>query len=168
MLIQTKFSFLILLIAVLILPYCGKIEKIPETPSIKYISNREVDTVDALGNPAKRIDIEIYLIDGDGNIGLFSYDTVSPNDTSKFYIKEYRKKNGIFVEEIYEQPLHNRLPYLQPIGQDKTLRCTIKVEISYNEPQLAVMDSLRYELFIVDRSLKKSNVITTPEIIVSN
>lgn len=168
MLKQTKYYFLILIPFLFSLSFCGEVEKISEIPKIEYIDERVVDTLDKLGNVATRIDLEVYLIDGDGNIGLFPYDTVSPNDTSKFYITEFRKENGVFVEQVYEQALHYRLPYLQPQGQDKTLRCTIRVELFYNEPQLLEMDSIQYKLFVVDRSGKKSNTITTPEIILPN
>ncbi|MBN2681668.1 MAG: hypothetical protein JXR58_04115 [Bacteroidales bacterium] len=168
MLKHIKYYFLISVSFLFLLPYCKEVEKVPETPKIEYLGERVVDTLDALGNTATRIDLEVYLVDGDGNIGLFSYDTISPNDTSKFYITEFRKEDGIFVEQYYEQALHYRLPYLQPQGQDKTLRCTIRVELFYNEPQLLEMDSIQYKLFVVDRSGKKSNTITTPEIILPN
>lgn len=160
-----KYSFLLLFSVSVVFSFCGKIEKLPETPEITFIDQDLVDTVDALGNVIKRMDIEVYLVDGDGNIGLFYYDTISPSDTSKFYIFEYRKKNGVFVQQDYEEPQHFRLPYLQPRGQDKTLRCTIRVEVSYTEPEYSEMDTVQYRLFVVDRSEKKSNVITTPEII---
>lgn len=163
-----KNSFIILILIAILFSFCGEVEKVPTTPKLEFLESRVVDTLDALDNLGKRIELEVYLVDGDGNIGLYSYDTVPPSDTSKFYITEYRKEDGVFEPYEYDEPLSFRLPYLQPTGQDKTLKCTIRVDLFYPDTLVSQIDTLRYDLYVVDRSRNKSNVVSSQEIVILN
>lgn len=159
-----KYSIIFLFLSLAIIS-CRKIETYPDVPEIKYMDYTITDTIDALDNQVKKLQIELSLIDGDGDIGLFFSDTVAPNDTSKVYIYQYNMENGVFIPEDTEQQRFYRIPYVQPQGQNKLLKCQIFVDIYY--PVIDnISDTVKYDVFVVDRAMNKSNVITSPEIVI--
>jgi hypothetical protein len=146
---------------------CEKPEKYPIIPEISFKDFVLKDTFDLLDNPVKRGILKFYLIDGDGDIGLNSYDTFPPFDTSSIYyhnlfIKMFEKKNGIFEEVDFAVPLRFRIPYVEPEGNNKTLKADILVDLDFASP--LNYDTVKYEFFVVDRELHHSNTETTGEI----
>ena len=72
-------------------------------------------------------------------------------------------QNGIW--NSIDTPVSARLPFLTPEGPNKGLRGEINRELAL--PIGLVQDTLRYEIFIYDRSLNKSNTVNTSAIILS-
>lgn len=145
---------------------CQKIESISEIPYIQFKSFELRDTIDILGNPGKVGELVFKFEDGDGDIGLEQPDSLSSDTTAyNLFFTLYEKIEGQFQvveEENLETPLNYRIPYIKNIGQNKTLKGEIKVEFYYY--LLALYDTIRYEFYIVDRALHKSNIETTTEI----
>lgn len=124
--------------------------------------------------------------DGDGDIGFFEEgDTMPPfNVASKYYndlymIYYFKKDDGKFY--VYDDSLataaidtfmfpYRIRPNLTPIGQNKALDGTITVRLPV--PYWKVRKSpphkiIKFDAFIYDRALHKSNIISTPEIVIS-
>ena len=59
-------------------------------------------------------------------------------------------------------PLNYRIPYMEPEGQDPSLKGEIKVEFLYI---LFKYDTLLYDFYITDRAENESNVESTPVMI---
>jgi len=156
---------LIFIAIIFVVVSCKKIEEYPDTPQITGITYSIKDTVDVLDNHVKKLILELSVIDGDGDLGLFDSDTVSPGDTSKVYIYQYNRINGIYVPEEVEENRFYRIPFSQPAGQNKTLKCRILIDMEYQVMD-NFSDTLKYECFIIDRAWHKSNVITSPEIVI--
>jgi hypothetical protein len=59
-----------------------------------------------------------------------------------------------------------RIPIINTTTKKKKLTGIIKIELKpfYYDP-FSKFDTIKYELYIVDRAFNKSNVIETPEII---
>lgn len=142
---------------------CKKPQEYSEIPAINFLEIPVIDTLDQLGNPLKRCKLSFYLIDGDGDIGFNEEDTVAPwLQGSEYYynilIKMQKKVDGVFLNvdtpEI-SSPYYFRTKYLQPLGQNKTLKCFIYVNIDFDIP--SIWDSVRFEFFVYDRALHKSN-----------
>ncbi len=146
---------------------CQKIESLSEIPYIEFKSFELRDTVDILGNPGKIGELIFKFEDGDGDIGLEQPDTLSSDTTNyNLFLTLFEKIEGQYQkvdEEDLETPLNYRIPYIENIGQNKTLIGEIKVELYYY--LLMLYDTIKYEFYITDRALHKSNVETTSEIV---
>lgn len=144
---------------------CEKVESISNIPYIEFKSFELRDTVDILGNESKIGELVFKFEDGDGDIGVEQPDTLyNINPAYNLFFTLFEKIDGEFVEvddEDLETPLNYRIPYIENIGQNKTLRGEIKVEFYY---LLMLYDTVKYEFYIIDRAEHQSNVETTREI----
>jgi hypothetical protein len=151
----------------IMLPSCMKKESYSEIPEIAYqdYGNMFIDTTGI----AKKGVLTISFRDGDGDIGLNSWDTYPPYDTGSiyyynYYIDYYEKRNGSFVKVDLTVPLRYRIPYLTPDDPNKAIKGIIVDTIPLNP--LPVYDTIQFSMYIYDRALHKSNVVFTPEIVV--
>lgn len=156
----------------LMLVSCLKREEFPPQPVIEY-----TDFIKYGNDSAEFI---FQFTDGDGDIGLTEGDTFgnfAPNQPYYYnFIMIYYYKDGTGNFQPYDaidstpavmDTLKNgyRIPYITPEGQNKVLDGEIRVKLLAPYIPPAVSDkNFRFDVFIYDRSLNKSNVITTPEL----
>ena len=107
----------------------------------------------------------INFTDGDGDIGLTQYDTIPPNNYNCF-ISYLEKQKGVWVKRVLPFDFNYRIPIINTGSKSKTIKGVIKIAIKpyYYDP-FSKFDTIKYEIYIVDRAFNKSNVISTPEII---
>jgi hypothetical protein len=103
--------------------------------------------------------------DGDGDIGLLPEETEPPYKYN-FFMNYYEKQNGTFVKIEPEIPFFYRIPYLTPEGRIKTLEGEVIVRMNTYFDNLSPHDTIKFDAYLLDRALNKSNVIETPEIVV--
>ena len=145
---------------------CEEIRSYPATPEISYSSFYVRDTV--LNDNQLRVGtLAFTFVDGDGDFGLMKPDS-GETDTSKLYnlyFTIYNKINGTFVQDtdLRTKPYYPVYYHeaMQREGQDKTLKGTIAINIEYF---IINYDTVKYDFFIVDRALNKSNVASTPDL----
>ena len=151
---------------------CKKIQSYPDIPEVHFKSYTAKNSVDLLGNETKAVELVFTFIDGDGDIGLKQTDTISPyigeyknNYFSTLYVKEngeYKKIENIAVSNY-------TIPYIEPQGQNKTLKADVKVKYEYTilsaNDSLFSYDTIMYEFYIVDRALNQSNIDSTCDIV---
>jgi hypothetical protein len=144
---------------------CRKPENYSEIPEIEYLSFFIRDTTDLLGNRGLVGELTFSFVDGDGDIGLRQpADTVDPEDPdyTDLFFTMYVMQNGVLTEldeNDLQFPLNYRIPYLEPEGQDPSLKGEIKVEFLY---LFFEYDTIQYDFYIIDRALHESNVESTP------
>ncbi|PKP23095.1 MAG: hypothetical protein CVU05_01190 [Bacteroidetes bacterium HGW-Bacteroidetes-21] len=150
---------------------CKKPQTYSEVPAISFSNFLTNDTTDLLGNPIMKGKLSFYLIDGNGDIGLNDYDTTAPWNAgteyyNNLYLEFFTSHNGVFVSDTLGDAAY-RVPYVEPQGQNKTLKCTINIDIDfiYNEQNELLYDSIMYRFYIYDRALNKSNLESTGLII---
>jgi|OpeIllAssembly_1097287.scaffolds.fasta_scaffold463178_2 hypothetical protein len=162
---------LILLIPVLfVFQACLEKVEFPIEPAIKF--NGFAKIIDSTGIDNRGI-LEISYQDGDGDIGLTERDTLPPYDYN-FFVRYFEKINGQF-EEVFIKFYNNetgeydtinmnaRIPLLTPAGKNKAIKGIIQDTLyinNYSSPN----DTIRFEVYIMDRALHESNHVTTPEI----
>ncbi|MBP5650961.1 MAG: hypothetical protein J6X01_07805 [Bacteroidales bacterium] len=158
-----KFLLAILLLAML-LPACRRTEKYPVEPHTEFVSLESID------EPDNGMDVRLIFKfqDGDGDIGLDADDVRPPFDTASIYyyncfITYFEKQNGQFVEVELPSTLNMRIPRLSN-DVPESMSGLISLDLYANNP-FSPYDTIRYELFIVDRALNHSNTITTTEYI---
>ncbi len=170
-----KYRLAGLIVLVLLTGACKKYEEFPPEPVIKYldfIMLRDSEGIDQRGV------LKFSYTDGDGNIGLYSEDTVAPYDYNLF-IKYFELQNGVFKEIflitptyindstiVYDTATFNgRIPILTPAGKNKAIRGEIEDTLNVNNI-LSPFDTIKFEVYIMDRDLNRSNTIATPPIVV--
>lgn len=167
---MNKSIYIFLLICISIIS-CKKPVSYPKEPSIKFESFELKDTIDALENKQKYGMLKFSFVDGDGDFGLNEEDTAYPYNKGSvyyynLYITMFSKTNGIFDTVILAVPLKYRMPYYVVRGQNKTLKGEVKTALMFNLP--LEYDTIKYSFYIYDRDLNKSNVETTPELILND
>ncbi len=145
---------------------CLKSEKFPSTPAITF------ESFEVAGDSAF---LTIAFTDGDGDIGLDDDDTLPPyhydeGNNRNFYnlfLEYFEWESEQWVKKDLTPPFYYRIPVITPTGQNKALDGEIEVLLPfYYNPFLTSGDSVKYEVLLMDRSLKESNVVETHEIIV--
>ena len=163
----SKLQLFIVLTALAFLIACRKQENFPDVPSIAFKSFAKIPNgtlIDQKGN------ITFSFADGKGDIGLSASDTLAPFNPGSpyyynFFIHYFERQKGIWTEVIPPLPFNARIPIVNPSGKEMPLTGDIQMEIYINN-QASAYDTIRFDLYILDRGLNKSNTITTPEIIV--
>ncbi|MCK4665037.1 MAG: hypothetical protein KAT68_19370 [Bacteroidales bacterium] len=157
------FHISVLLIILISLLSCSKDPVYSNIPNIEYKDFYLYYDIDALGNKELYGELVFSLIDGNGDIGYEEYDTLSTNDTSKVYTKLYIKIDGEFQDTSLITTLNYRIPYITPEGKNKTLKAEVKRKFEYSATFFG--DTIKYEFYVIDRALNKSNIEQTPAIV---
>jgi hypothetical protein len=163
---SVKFQALLILILISIMS-CGKIEKLPPEPSIKFKSFEVFDSTDILGNIDKGGRLNFYFEDGDGDLGMATDSNNSPDSTNLFFTL-FRKTHGVFSPVANNDPLKPssyRIPYMDRQGQNKILRGNISVTFLYLF--YSSSDTIRYKFFVKDRAAHSSDTASTCDIVLT-
>ena len=145
---------------------CMKKQSYPEIPQISFLGfETYYDTAKVLRTGILAISYQ----DGNGDIGLSPGDTFSPYQRGgpyyyNYVIDYFEKRNGVFTKVDLVIPFSRRIPVLTPFDPGRAIKGFIYDTIGLYPPP--PYDTIMFEAFIYDRALNKSNVITTPEIII--
>jgi hypothetical protein len=155
------------ILSVLFLSACTKEEVFPPEPAITFMSFTKMANNTSIDDKGV---LKIFFTDGDGNLGLDTYDTIAPFDKTSiyyynFFIKYFEKQHGTFVEVTLPTTFNSRIPRLESKGNSPSIKGEIELEININN-YFSPYDTIKFEVSICDRALNMSNVITVPEIIV--
>lgn len=171
---KTRFLKLsISLFSLLLFVQCGKdADKFNVIPHLEW-RGYEIEVIGDPSDNRRNIILKVYFTDRDGDIGLRQSEipTDSCNTTNYSLFIKYFEKVGNSYEEVLPpdtcQPFHNHLPYLTPEGQNKVLEGDINTAFSYLAfPKNLGVDSVKFELYIKDRSNHISNIAYSPAIFI--
>lgn len=190
------FSVVIAILAIFTFNACLTKPDFPFEPSISFASISKKSILDGNNQLIEdSIFLDINFRDGNGDIGLSAEDTIgkfafrNPDKTLNpfyfnFYCDIYRRNKftgeyervrfptnrdpilGIDVESN----IHGRVPPLLDNNRQGPIEGVLRYNIGglfYDVLGINKRDSIRFEVFIYDRALNKSNVITTPAILVN-
>ncbi|MDP4292576.1 MAG: hypothetical protein Q8908_15965 [Bacteroidota bacterium] len=152
---------------------CRKYDEYPDIPHIDLISFEKLsDTtgVDQLGI------IALSFTDGDGDLGL-KPEWNKGDSTYNLFVKYFEKKKGKFEEIFLTTPdpqtgkpdtlsFNGRIPYLTPAGKTKAISGEIRDTLFINN-YTSPYDTIKFQVYIEDTHLHKSNMVETPEIVVN-
>jgi hypothetical protein len=157
------YSITAFLLCVILLSSCQKQESFSNIPAITFKSLTVKNANSAI--------LEVNFTDGDGDIGYVGNpENAQPN----FFIEYYRDSASIFVPMIFyvtavpsiAEPSYT-IPDVTPAGKNKSLTGTIKINMENLTQGLPIVgDTLQFNVWLFDRAGHKSNVLTTPQIIV--
>lgn len=166
---SAKIHFIFSIVAIaLLLSSCFKKEEYPLEPVISF---------DSFSQNGDSANIVFNFTDGNGDIGLNDYDTLSPyNIDSEFhynlYINYFEKDDQIgWTEGVDLQG--NPIVYkyrIEPISiKGKTKGIKGKIDVNMGNLYYNVLsdqsDTIKYNIQVIDRALNKSNIIESNEIV---
>jgi hypothetical protein len=164
--LYTKIGLILLIPLFAGLTGCIKEEQYPLKPQIEFdgfATYRDIYGKDSIGI------ITISYTDGDGNIGLFSWDTVEPLKYN-YYLKFMQVINKELVEfkpADTTLTFNARIPLLTPSGKNRNIKGEIANTLElYFARQMLQSDTIAFEIYIKDRTLLESNVIQTPMFVI--
>ena len=158
----------IIVLFLLFIMSCGKIEKLPPEPSITFKSFEVFDSLDILGNKIKGGRLIFHFQDGDGDLGLAPAQQTGAIDSTNLFFTLYRKTGSIFQEVANNDPLRPssyRIPFMDRQGQNKILRGNISVTFLYLFYYPA--DTIKYVFYVKDRASHVSNTDSTCVIVLT-
>ena len=167
-------TLVITLVMLLILSNgCRKYDHYPIVPHIDFDYIRIYP--DSLGIDQIGV-LKLSFTDGDGDLGLTAAQNTGVYQFNLF-IKYFEKQKGVFKEIILTTPnpqtgkpdtlwFNGRIPYLTPVGKSKAISGEITDTLFINN-FVSPYDTIKYQIYIQDRALNKSNVVETPEIVIN-
>jgi hypothetical protein len=171
---KTIVKIVLSLILVYLLVSCENIPQYPSVPEIHYKSlafTRVYDT--ALASYQDYGILTFSFRDGDADLGVYQEVDTNQNypDSVRhgIFISFFSKENGKYIEQIIVRnndtlSFDSWLPYnskMDRVGQDKTIKGTIKVSMSFVDT--LPYDTMRFQFFIRDRAMHKSNIEVTDD-----
>jgi hypothetical protein len=134
---------------------CSDDETFPATPVISFKSLEKFQSLSGLDS----LVLTFSFTDGDGDIGSAASDTFGRD----VYARLFERNNGVFEEAPLSAPLEYRVPYLEPRGNNSSLKGDIRISIDYNI--LRPNDTIYYKVVLEDRAGNRSNEISTSTIV---
>ncbi|MGZ4056129.1 MAG: hypothetical protein ACXVPY_09450 [Bacteroidia bacterium] len=159
-----KYILVLTVICVSLFSACIKEKSFPPQPVIEfkqYVSHGQ-DSADCI----------ISFKDGDGDVGILSSDTISPNDFKMKYL--YKDTDGVFkpfdaidTTAVMDTLFYSyRVPNLTPDGQYKALDGEIKAKLRAVPIYMPGHHIVKFEITLRDRAGHLSNKVTTNDITV--
>ena len=113
--------------------------------------------------------LTIRFTDGDGDVGLNENDTLPPFDRGSeyyynFFVDYYEKQNGEFILLEPLEPLNSRIPRLSH-SEPESIEVDLSIDLDINP--FSSFDTIMLKFYIVDRTFNRSNIYTSPEIILN-
>lgn len=142
-------------IPILGLMSCSDEETFPVTPVISFKSLEKFTSLSG----SDSLILTFSFTDGDGDIGSAPADTFGRD----VYARLFESINGVFVEAPLSAPLEYRVPFLEPRGNNQTLKGDISINIDYNI--LQPNDTIFYQVILEDRAGNRSNEMVTSTVI---
>lgn len=145
---------------------CKKEDPTPVPPEITFLDGW-------FSSDQSFVTVRFEFFDGDGDLGLKQFENLG-NQEFNLFVDYYEKQNGIWVlkspiitfnlseNKFDTTDLHLRIPFIENEAK-KPLEGETEVKLLFDFNA----DTFRYELFIVDRALHKSNTIVTSDFIVN-
>lgn len=148
---------------------CKSINDYSNIPSIEFVKHKAQTSEDALGNKTHKVQIEFYITDGDGNVGL-------PNNAKKPYVGDsafnyfselFYLENGKWLNDtlVLSSTKNFIIPYLDNfLGSNKLLKANVFIDYEYVS-LLFKHDTIKYSFYVLDRDFNKSNVAFSDTIV---
>ena len=145
---------------------CQKDDPTPVPPEITFIDGH-------LSSDGTFANVRFEFFDGDGDLGLKQFENSGEQEFNLF-VDYYEKQNGIWVlkspiitfnvseNKFDTTQLHLRIPFIENETKNSLEGETeVKLLFDFNA------DTFRYEMFIRDRALNKSNTIVTTDFVLN-
>lgn len=158
------------LICAALISSCKPNTNFADTPFLEYRSYELVPDSDPTSGRVS-LKHELYFTDGDGDIGTSNeIDDNTPCEQRlelhNLFVRYFQQKNGAFVEVLPPDscfPFAASIPDITPTGSNPALEGSIFYE--FDAAFSPTTDSVKFEFILVDRAGNKSNMTSTPSLL---
>ena len=171
-------TIIFIISSLLFLASCEKVPTFSDTPEIEFDSIDQVVVFDPLTlAQTDSITISVGFKDGDGDLGLDNGEANTGKyvgEYSKnFHLTFFKKINGVFKDITNDGPVPldfgGAFERLAPTDEIAPIEGRLSNHLLLlhvnNSDFITQHDTLRFEVYVYDRALNRSNTITTSEII---
>lgn len=177
----TNIGFVAIILVMLVYSSCRQFEDFPDEPVIKY-DNFLIETEAETGITTRGV-LAITYTDGNGDLGLAEWDTLPPHNYGSLYyynmiityyemhFGEWEQTDLVYWNNEDQQfdtlTFNARIPVLTPLTGNQAIKGFIQDTLFlYNPLSEKEYDTIKFDVFIIDRDLNESNTVETPTIIV--
>lgn len=155
-----------LLIIVVLLTSCLKQEDFPNRPDIEYVgffpNLNATSKADSVGF------VRFNFTDGDGDLGLDDSDNqgqFAMGEPYEFnlFVRYFERQNGNFVQVIPPGEINVRFKRLKSETGNGSIQGSMDVRTYLSSA--SPFDTVRFEMYIVDRALNHSDTLVTEDLI---
>lgn len=147
---------------------CKKPQNYSSIPEITHVSTNFSIVRDTLDNEIYRISVKFSFVDGDGDLGLNSNDTLGDFAPGKKYYYNlkfafFEKTDGQYIENETIKPYYR----FQNISKSQTTNNVLKGDMIVDidlSTTVDYADTTKFNFYIYDRTLNKSNIESTTEL----
>lgn len=132
--------------------------------------NKTILPADTIVYPPQYVQVGDKIVEEPGSTTIIPADTIY--DHVNFYINEYVKRNGEFVALDLDGSKGGRFDPFLTTGKKGIIDGTLEHSFTwvhadiYNSGKIGIGDTVRFDVFVLDRALNVSNVIQTTPIVV--
>ncbi len=169
---------LFIISSLLLLVSCEKVPSFDDTPEIEFQSINKSIIFDPLTLvQTDSITISLDFKDGDGDLGLNTGEANTGKYVDEFaknfHLTFFKKENGVFRDITNDGPepldFGGTFERLAPTDEIAPIQGTLSNHLLLlhvnNSDFISQHDTLRFEVYVYDRALNRSNTITTSEIV---
>jgi hypothetical protein len=141
---------------------CNKLEEYDDRPIILESSYSLLQN--AQGKDTSLV-LKFTFTDGDGNVGLSSTDTMPPYDTN-VKIDYFEKIDGEFTKILIPGTTDtlNFNSRIKNFGSNTSTKAEVKVNVNIS---VVLADTVKFDYYILDKSLNRSNKVSTGTIVLN-
>lgn len=142
---------------------CNKLEEYDDRPIITEGSYSLLQNTQ--GKDTSLV-LKFTFTDGDGNVGLEEGDTIPPYDTN-VKIDYLEKIDGVFTK-ILIPDTNDTLNFnsrIKKFGSNNPTKAEVEVKVNIS---VVLADTVRFDYYILDKDMNRSNKMTTGPIILNN
>lgn len=142
---------------------CNKLETYDDRPII--ISNSYTLLKSDSGSDTSLL-LTFTYTDGDGDVGLLESDTMPPYDANVM-VDYYEKIDGTFTKILIPGSTDtlNFNSRIKKFGNNNPTKAEVTVKVNIG---VVLADTVKFEYYLLDKKLNKSNTITTGTIALSH
>jgi hypothetical protein len=142
---------------------CNKLEEYDDRPIILESSYTLLQN--AQGKDTSLV-LKFTFTDGDGNVGLSTSDTMPPYDTN-VKIDYLEKIDGEFTKILIPGTTDtlNFNSRIKSFGSNTATKAEVEVKVNIS---VVLADTVKFDYYILDKSLNRSNKVSTGTIVLNN
>lgn len=142
---------------------CNKLETYDDKPIITESSYSLLQNASGFDTS---LVLKFTFTDGDGNVGLADGDTIPPYNYNVF-IDYFEKRDGKFTKILIPGTTDtlNFNSRINEFGSKNPTKAEVELKVNIS---VVIADTVKFDYYILDKDLNKSNVVSTGSIILNN
>lgn len=142
---------------------CNKLETYDDRPIITESSFTVLQSAEGVDTA---LVLKFTYTDGDGDVGLSTADSIAPFDANVM-IDYFEKIDGVYTKILIPGSTDtlNFNSRIKKFGSNNPIKAEVEVKVDIS---VVLADTIKFDYYILDKKLNKSNTVTTGAIALEN